>query len=261
MRKKKELVSIIMPAFNTERYIKDAIHSVLNQSYQQWELLIIDDASTDNTLNIIKEMQTKDSRIHVFHNTENLGASKTRNKGVDHSRGEWIAFLDSDDLWKAEKLEKQLNLAYEKTSEFIFTGSSFINRKGEPFKGIFEVPEKINYRKLRNKNVISCSSVLIRKRLMKKIRMKNDNMHEDYAVWLKVLQTGIIAHAVNEPLLIYRISFNSKSGNKIKAFQMTYRVFRYIGMAPIKSTFFTCISIIESIKKYYRIFIKQNIHK
>lgn len=253
-----EFVSIVMPAFNCEKYIAESIKSVLAQTYKNWELIVIDDGSKDNTCEIIKEFAKKDPRIKPITNEKNIGVSATRNRGIDLALGDWIAFLDSDDIWSPTKLEKQIKIANEKSAEFIFTGSSYINDKSEPFRGIFEVPEKVSYKKLRNHNVISCSSVLLKKKYFNNIKMEKDEMHEDYAVWLRILKTGVIAYGVNEPLLIYRIYRNSKSGNKIKTIKMTYRVYRHIGINPVGAGYFMVRHVIASIKKYRRIYLQNN---
>lgn len=254
MSKNEALVSIVMPAYNCEKYVVEAINSILAQTYRNWELLVLDDGSKDNTLRIIEEFSQNDSRIKALPNGKNLGVSATRNIGIELASGEWIAFLDSDDMWKPEKLEKQFEIVEKEAAEFLFTGSSYINEEGEPYKGIFEVPEKITYKKLRNQNVISCSSVLVKKKYFENIKMEKDEMHEDYAVWLRILKLGVIAFGVNEPLLIYRISRNSKSGNKMKTVKMTYKVFRFVGINPIGSAYFMIRHVIASVGKYKRIF-------
>jgi len=254
MSKKEALVSIVMPAYNCEKYVVEAINSVLAQTYRKWELLVLDDGSKDNTLHIIEEFSQKDSRIKALPNRKNIGVSATRNRGIELASGDWIAFLDSDDMWESEKLEKQFKIVEKEAAEFLFTGSSYINEEGEPYKGIFEVPEKITYKKLRNQNVISCSSVLVKKKYFENIKMEKDEMHEDYAVWLRILKLGITAFGVNEPLLIYRISRNSKSGNKMKTVKMTYKVFRFVGINPIGSAYFMMRHVIASVGKYKRIF-------
>lgn len=254
MKKNDVLVSVIMPAYNCERVIIEAINSVIFQTYENWELLVLDDGSKDNTLLIIESFTKKDSRIKALPNEKNKGVSATRNRGIEHAKGDWIAFLDSDDIWEQSKLEKQVKVINEYSAEFIFTGSSYINDEGIPFKGTFEVPRLVTYKKLRYHNVISCSSVLLKKKFFDNIKMEKDNMHEDYAVWLRILKLGVTAYGVNEPLLIYRISRSSKSGNKFKTFKMTYKVFRFVGINPIKSTYFMIRHIFASIGKYKKIF-------
>lgn len=248
------LVSIVMPAYNCEKYIKKSIISVLQQTYKEWELIVIDDGSTDNTISIIEELVNKDNRIRFYKNKINMGVSSTRNIGIELAKGEWIAFLDSDDIWIKTKLEKQMKLYIETGAEFIFTGSAYINENGEPYEGIFEVPKLVNYKKLKIQNVISCSSVLVKKKFFNNIKMMNDDMHEDYAVWLRILEIGIDAYGINEPLIIYRISKNSKSGNKIKTLKMTYRVFRFIGDDVVSSIYFTFNHVVRSvINKYSKV--------
>lgn len=256
MIKNEALVSIVMPAYNCEKYVVEAIKSVLAQTYRNWELLVLDDGSKDKTLQIIEEFSKKDSRIKTISNEKNIGVSATRNRGIELASGEWIAFLDSDDMWNQLKLEKQFEIVEKKAAEFLFTGSSYINEEGEPFKGIFEIPEKITYKKLRNQNVISCSSVLVKKKYFENIKMEKDEIHEDYAVWLRILKLGVIAYGINEPLLIYRISGNSKSGNKIKTIKMTYKVFRFVGINPIGSAYFMMRHVFASVGKYRKIFNK-----
>jgi len=248
------LVSIIMPAYNAGKYISDSIASVISQTYQNWELIIINDYSKDNTPKIIENYANADSRIKVFSNSKNVGVSETRNKGIELATGNWIAFLDSDDMWHPQKLEKQIEKIKSNSADFIFTGASYVNEKGEAYSGVFCVPEKISFNELLFQNVISCSSVLLNKRLMKNIKMENDAIHEDFATWLRILRTGIIAYAIDEPLLIYRITKDSKSGNKFKTIKMTYNVFRFIGLNPIISTYFMIRHVMASVLKYYKIY-------
>ena len=254
MSENEVLVSIVMPAYNCEKIIAESINSIIFQTYQNWELIVIDDGSKDNTLKVINEFGDRDPRIKPMNNEKNMGVSATRNRAIEKASGDWIAFLDSDDMWESTKLEKQMKVAKEKSAEFLFTGANYINEDGEPFKGIFEVPEKVSYKKLRNQNVISCSSVLIKKKFFDNIKMEKDEMHEDYAVWLRVLKLGVTAYGVNEPLLIYRISRNSKSGNKIKTVKMTYKVFRFVGINPIGSAYFMMRHVLASVGKYRKIF-------
>lgn len=248
-----KLVSVIMPAYNCEKYIVNAINSVLDQTYTCLELIIIDDGSKDKTIDIINNFCKEDSRVRLVRNDRNLGVSATRNRGISLANGEWIAFLDSDDIWKNNKIERQMEYAIETGAHFVFTGVSYINEKNEKFSGIFEIPSKVSYQKLLKQNVITCSSVLIKKYFFETIKMEKDEMHEDYAVWLRVLKTGIGAYGLNEPLLIYRISQNSKSGNKIKTIRMTYQVFRFIGINPIGSFYYMLNHVLRSVKKYNKI--------
>lgn len=250
MNDKEIHVSIIMPAYNSGKYIRDAIHSVIMQSYTHWELIIVDDCSKDDTANIVKTFMEQDARIQLYTNEHNQGVSYSRNRAISQAKGRWIAFLDSDDMWRDDKLEKQIIFAERQKAEFIYTASAFIDEQGQSYDGVFNVPTVVSFKELKTHNVISCSSVLIKKAFFNTIRMENDSMHEDYAVWLRVLQTGIQAYGINEPLLIYRISKNSKSGNKMKTIKMTYRVYRFVGINKISSVYCLVRHLMGSLKKY-----------
>lgn len=248
------LVSIIMPAYNAERTIDEAIQSVCQQTYGIWELIIVNDCSSDGTECIVTQYMQKDNRIHLINNKQNAGVSEARNIGITSSNGKWIAFLDSDDKWKNEKLEKQVKLLTEKPlTDLVFTGSAFINQQGVFSKYILNVPEKIKYRQLLKQNIISCSSVVVRKKLAQNYRMQYDDMHEDYAVWLQILKAGYFAAGINEPLLIYRISDHSKSSNKKIAAKMTFKVYRFMNLNYIKSVYFFLHYAVKSINKYKKI--------
>lgn len=253
INKEKTLVSIIMPAYNCGNFIEEAVTSVINQTYKTWELIVIDDGSKDNTVSILKDLSENDERIRFYINEKNQGVSATRNRGISLAKGDWIAFLDSDDMWDENKLQKQLTHVEKTACEFLFTGSSYINEDGVYYQGLFEVPNQVTYKKLRKHNVVSCSSVLIKKKFFENIKMERDDIHEDYAVWLRVLKTGVIAYGINEPLLIYRISKQSKSGNKLKTINMTYGVFRFIGMNPLSSTYYMFRHVLAAKKKYKNI--------
>lgn len=245
-----ELISVIMPAYNSEKYIGDAITSILKQTYDNYELIIVDDCSTDNTANIIKGYMSQNNKIRVIKNSENIGVAQTRNKGVSEAKGDWIAFLDSDDLWKNNKLERQLKLAQSKQCRFLFTASTFIDRNGQLYNWIFEIPDQVCYKELLKQNVISCSSVLIKKELMVKYKMENDAIHEDFGTWLRILKEEQFAYGLNEPLLLYRIHSNSKSGNKLKSLLMAYKTYRFVGLNFLHSIYNLSWYIVKGMKKY-----------
>ena len=246
------MVSIIMPAYNAENYIREAVESVLSQTYSKWELLIIDDCSTDSTYKIVESYTQNNNHIRYIKNHHNIGVAETRNKGINKALGEWIAFLDSDDKWAPQKLEKLINLAQKQKAEFVFSGSSFIDENSVPLDFYLAVPDHITYRELLKQNIISCSSVLIRKDLIIQYPMQYaSRIHEDFAVWLQILRDkNINAYGLNEPLLIYRITAGSKSGNKIKAGIMTFRVYRYIGISIIPACYYWFIYFVKSLRKY-----------
>ena len=249
------MVSIVMPTYNAVKYIQGAVESVLRQTYTDWELLIVDDGSTDGTEQMIQNLIKMDERVKLVKNRENIGVAETRNRGVELAKGEWIAFLDSDDIWHPNKLQEQLELYQRNGMPFIFTGSGFMDENGKLLNYELSVPQIIGYKELLKQNVISCSSVLIKKELAKKYPMEHsEKMHEDFAVWLSILkQEHIKAAGVNKPLLIYRISEKSKSGNKWKASVMTFRVYRYIGLSIITAVYYWLCYVYRSVKKYHNL--------
>jgi teichuronic acid biosynthesis glycosyltransferase TuaG len=249
-----KMVSIVMPAYNSEKYIREAITSVIQQTYSDWELIVVDDGSKDNTVEIIEDFSKKDSRVKLHRNEKNLGVSATRNKGISLAVGEWIAFLDSDDMWDQTKLEKQINFAKDKDANFLFTGSAFINEKSESYSGIFNVPEQVSYKELLKQNVISCSSVLIKKHFLDTVKMEKDEIHEDYGAWLRILKKEKFAYGINESLLIYRISSGTKSSNKFKSLKMTYKTYRFVGISPLKASYYWCWYVVKSLRKYKKIY-------
>lgn len=247
------IVSVIMPAYNAELYIENAISSVLRQTYNDFELIIIDDASTDSTLDVIQGLCEKDSRIRVIPQNKNQGVAASRNLGIANALGIWIAFLDSDDLWRGDKLEKQLKLAGQVNGRFLFTASSFIDENGNRLEGLLQVAERVDRRSLLRQNIISCSSVLINKELLVKHPMPEGLIHEDFVTWLRILQEEKYAYGINEPLLVYRRTMGSKSGNKVKSAMMTYKVYLKIGLNPVAAFYYWVHYVIRSVKKYHKI--------
>lgn len=248
-------VSVIMPAYNAEKTVAQAINSVTGQTFGDFELIVIDDCSKDNTVGVIEDLAKNDERIVLLKNETNSGVAKTRNYGVSMAKGELIAFLDSDDMWRADKLEKQL-VIFEKNTDAVisYTASSFIDSEGNPYSYVMQAEEKTDYKTLLKKNLLSCSSVMIKTEVMKGIRMPNDSMHEDYYVWLTVLKNTKYAYGVNEPLLIYRLSANSKSSNRLKSAKMLYNAYRAVGYNPITSGIFTLRYSWHSITKRHNIY-------
>lgn len=251
---KKKEVSIIMPAYNAEKYIEQAIRSVQAQTYKEWELIVINDCSTDNTEQIVLKIASGDKRIRYLKNAVNSGVSESRNVGIKKSRNDWIAFLDSDDCWTTDKLEKQLQLCEcHPEGKLFFTGSGFISEEGQKSRYVLRVPEIVTFRRLLKQNVISCSSVLAEKELLLKYPMTGDFLHEDFVVWLKILKENKYAFAVDEPLLIYRLSQQSKSSNKKKAAWMTWQVYRVIGLNLAESVYYFIWYTCKNLKKYRKI--------
>lgn len=244
------LISIIMAAYNTEKTIEQAINSVLSQTYTNFELLVVNDCSTDRTAELVKSIAAKDSRVRLISNVKNSGVSYTRKHGLEEAKGDWIAILDSDDAWEPEKLEKQIVLQRRTNADLLFTGSAFMDSEGHPIDWCLHAPKEVTYRQLLKQNVLSNSSALVRKELYAKYYAIGDGMHEDFAIWLSILKEGKKAYGVDEPLLIYRIAKSSKSGNKVKAARMNWNTYRYVGLNLMEAIYYECWYIFNGIRKY-----------
>lgn len=244
-------ISIVVPAYKAEKTVGKTLESIRNQTYTNWEAILVNDCSPDGTLTLLESAAAADGRFRVVTNEKNSGVSYSRNRGVQLARGEWIAFLDSDDYWTEDKLEKQLALA-EKYPDcgLFYTGSAFVNENGVPYEYTLSVPERVDYRELLKQNVVSCSSVLVRREWLERYPMENDGIHEDFAVWLRILRSGAEARGVNEPLLVYRLSSQSKSGNKKKAALMTWKTYRFVGVSLLRSAWSMGFYTIRSLRKY-----------
>lgn len=247
------LISVIMAAYNSEKTIEGAISSVLEQTYANIELIIVNDFSKDSTCEIVERYTKSDSRVKLINNKTNLGVSATRHHGVKAAKGNWLAFLDSDDIWNTEKLQKQIEIQKKTKAEFLFTGSSFMGEDGEKLNWILHVPSTITYKDILKQNLISNSSVLIKKNLFLQYEVIGDRMHEDFACWIKILKSGKVAYGVDEPLLIYRLSANSKSGNKLKAARMNWNTYRYLKMNIFETVYYMIWYTINGLRKYSNI--------
>ena len=196
-------------------------------------------------------MAQSDNRIKLLKNEVNLKVSKSRNRGIQASTSEWIALLDADDMWEPNKLEKQFEVADKHSAVLLFTGTEFIDDDGNRQNKIFKVKETVNYKELLKQNVITCSSVLIKKELLEKYPMYADEMHEDFVTWLKILKNEKInAYGINEPLVLYRLTPGSKSRNKFKAMKMTYKTYRHLKLNFFQAHWNLMFYIIRSLKKY-----------
>ncbi|MGK4060387.1 glycosyltransferase family 2 protein [Loigolactobacillus coryniformis] len=220
---KEPLVSIIMPAHNSERYIKTAIESVQQQIYSNWELIIVDDCSSDATHKIISRFI--DARIKLITLSENLGISYARNKAIQKSTGKYIAFLDSDDVWRTDKLSKQINYMENTGSAFTYTYYQVINEYDEKVRIVSQMPSKVEYRDLLKSNFIGLLTAVIDSELVKKEKIPNIP-HEDYATWLSILRENQTATLVPEVLANYRIQKRSRSSNKLKSMIWTWQIYR-----------------------------------
>lgn len=209
------VISIITPVFNTEKYLKDCIESVLNQSFADWELLLINDCSTDNSQKIVNEFAKLDSRIISIENEENVGSGETRNKGIKMARGRYLCFLDSDDRWKPEKLETQLRFLKSKGYAFTFSSYDFIDSNGNPIKSPKMVTtQAVDYEFLLKRTEIFTSTVMIDLEQTGKFLMPHHRRKQDYGLWLSLLKSGYKAYGIKEVLAEYRLREGSATSKK-----------------------------------------------
>lgn len=222
MLKVNPLVSIVMPAYNSETFIHEAIQSVLNQTYQNWELLIVDDCSTDNTIQIIDSFE--DDRIHVFGLKENSGAAVARNYAIDRAQGDYMAFLDSDDLWHPEKLERQLTFMIERNIDFSSTMYANIDKN----KKIFDVTRNhptLDYNGILKYNPGN-STVMYKAKKLGKYFIPDIKKRNDFVMWLKVIKDAKILYGLPEVLTYYRVRQDSLSSNKSNLVKYQWKVYR-----------------------------------
>ena len=195
------LVSIIMPSFNTQDTIGKSIESVLNQTYSNWELLITDDCSTDNTKDVVRGFQEKDHRIKLFINRDNSGSGVSRNNSIDSSKGKYIAFLDSDDLWRSSKLSKQ-NAFMEKNS-YLLTYTAYQKFDSKRFRGLVNPRRSVTYNQLLSNNVIGCLTAIYNSEVLGKVYMPTIRKKQDFGLWLKILKNTI--NLLRKQILILKI--------------------------------------------------------
>lgn len=225
----KELVSIVVPVYNAAKYVKATVMSVVGQTYENWELLLVDDGSTDGSSEIIKQLEQEDNlgRIKVLFPKEHGTAARARNYGLSHAIGQYIAFLDADDLWEPQKLEKEMDFMREKQAGFVFTGYEFANAEGEGTGKIVKVPDTLNYRQALKNTTIFTSTVLFDTKIVdKELIFMPEIKSEDTATWYRILRNGHIAYGLNENLVKYRRVANSLSSNKIEAVRRIWNLYR-----------------------------------
>lgn len=221
-------VSIIVPVYNAEKYIEETVASVKAQTYKNWELLLVEDGSTDNTAQVMADMLKKepDERIQIL-SKENGGAARARNYGLSHATGRYIAYIDADDLWSSDKLEKQLAFMEEKKAAFCFTGYEFADENGKGTGKVVKVPETLSYKQALQNTTIFTSTVIFD---TQKIPKENLEMpiikSEDTALWFKVLRTGVVAYGLDENLVRYRRVGGSLSSNKLEALRRIWNLYR-----------------------------------
>ncbi len=252
---KHPLVSVIMPAYNASAHIGQAIESVASQTYDSWELVIVDDASSDDTLGVAEKAAAGDERVTIVSAERNEGAARSRNRAIRRSRGSYIAFLDSDDYWEPGKLSMQM-LPLEARLTHICCCSYYLSfeRGGkQTARSVFHVPERVSYSDLLKRNLFSCSTLVASRELLGDEPFDPSLCHEDYGAWLKLLKREKVAYGIDVPLATYRVASKTRSSNKAKAAMGRWRVLKQCTDEPFgKRVLSFAAYAIEGTRKYKR---------
>ena len=246
------LVSVIIPYFKKGKFINRAIKSVLSQTYNNFEIIIIYDDQNLEELNKILKIKKIDNRIKVFVNKKNLGAGKSRNIGIKKSKGNLIAFLDADDYWKKNKLEMQIKFMNKYSANFVHS-SYFIIDKFNTIRGYRSAPTIINYTDLKRSCDIGLSTVLLKKHIIKRLTFPNLKTKEDYVMWLKISKNKNKIYGMEEKLVYWRSLDNSLSSNFTQKLIDGYTVYRkYLKMNFLDSLLSLFVLSLNFLKKKYR---------
>jgi len=245
-----KLCTVIIPVYNCAETIAEAVKSALNQTYRKLELLIVNDCSTDQTLDIVQKLSSNDNRIHIINNKSNMGVANARNQALKLAKGDYIAFLDGDDVWETSKVERQIFTIENSKCDFCYTSYSYINKNGVKIGKPKIVPNSCAYSDILKENFICCSSVLMHGYL-KKYEMMDEFFHEDFVYWLGLLKNGYTASGCTTPLVKYRVWQNGRSNNKIRAAKNRWAIYRkYCNIDFLSAIYFFCIYAFRGIVKY-----------
>lgn len=245
---KKALVSVIMPAYNASGYIAESIRSVQQQSFEDWELLVIDDASKDGTSEIVEALRAEDSRIKLHVLPTNQGAGFSRNIGIKAATGDYISFLDADDLWKPHKIQTQLDLMKNENVQVCFSSYELIDEWGKSLQKQIKALQFLPFKKLKKANYIGNLTGMYNASELGKIFCPLIRKRQDWGLWLLAVEKAGFAKGIQEPLAVYRERENSISGDKIEMLQYNYRVYREVlGYSSVKSLFWMLLFLWEQL--------------
>lgn len=233
------LVTVITPAYNSEKYIEETILSVLNQTYTEWEMIIVDDCSKDSTCDIVRKYAEQDSRVKLLIQESNKGAGAARTRALRESNGRFIAYLDADDIWTEDKLEKQVRYMLDKNIGFSCTSYEVINDEGKKLNKVVRMLPKFDYKGFLTNNLLQTVGIMVDIEHIDRelLVMPNLRRRQDAATWLKVLKAGNCCYGMEEVLALYRRTENSLSSNKIKAAKGIWNLYRNVEKLPF---FFAC---------------------
>ncbi|MCR4599432.1 MAG: glycosyltransferase [Acetatifactor sp.] len=247
------VVSIVTPVYNVEKFITWTMDSVRAQSFPDWELLLVEDGSKDGTVSVIEDYleKTREDRIRLIRQPQNMGAAKARNRGVAEARGRYVAYVDADDLWEPLKLEHQLRFMEEKDAAFSFTGYEFADENGKGLGKIVRVPEVIDYKEALKNTTIFTSTVMFDTAKIPKEKLEMPQIKsEDTALWWRVLRSGHIAYGLDENLVKYRRAGKTLSSNKLEAIRRIWNLYRIAeGMSIPSSVYHFCFWAVRAVKR------------
>lgn len=244
------MVSVIMPAYNAEQYIEESTASVLNQTFRNVELIIVNDCSTDNTLEIIKHISQNDSRVIVIDNATNLGCANSRNKALLEAKGEYIAFCDSDDVWVSEKIKKQLDHIKSTNADMVFTAYEMIDSYGTFIK-CRSVKQELTLEDLLKENSVIFSTTLFRKEAIWGIRFDASWYHEDYVFLLECLKKNLKFVGMDEALVKYRVHNKGRSFNKLNAAKHRWKIYRdFLDLGVWENFYYFIQYTVNGLRKY-----------
>lgn len=248
----KGLVSVITPVYNAAKVIAKTLESVFSQTYKQIEIVLVDDCSKDNSQEVIAKYLPEHPEIVYFRQPTNQGAGAARNKALELAKGQYVAFLDADDMWHPEKIEKQIKLLKEKHGAFSYTAIQMVDENDEIVKTKRNVREQVDYKFLLRNTMIATSTVVIDRTVLGDFRMPLRRGGQDYATWLMLLRNGTIAYGINEALEDYRVgNKDSLANNKWKSIKQVWEIQTQdekIGKIP--AAFNLCCFIFNALKKY-----------
>ena len=246
------MVSVITPTFNSSAFVREALQSVCNQTVQDWEHIVVDDCSQDNTREILREKAGSEQRLRLFFLNVNCGPAQARNAGISAARGRYIAFLDSDDLWEPDKLALQLQAMQESGTAFVY-GAYYRMVEGSSKKTLIPVPGSIDYQGLLNSTVIATLTAMYDTKKLGRVLMPEIRKRQDYALWLKLLRMTPRAHGVAQPLGTLRKRPGSLSSNKLNSMYYTWRVYRKCeSLSMVRSLYHFCNYAWRAFKKSLR---------
>jgi putative teichuronic acid biosynthesis glycosyltransferase tuaG len=239
-----------MPSYNAARFIGESINSVLLQTYSNWELLIVDDCSKDNSVEVVRKFANIDKRVVLFSLEKNVGAAAARNVAIEHAQGQYIAFLDSDDVWDEYKLEKQL--AFMKQYSYVFTFSNYyvMEENGKKTENIVKVPSSLSYHQYLRNTIIGCLTVIIDRQQTGDFKMPLIKSSHDMALWLLIMKRGFKAYGLKDVLAGYRLVSTSNTAKKWKAAKDVWKVYREIeGLSVLYAAYCFCGYAINAVLK------------